>query len=130
MRNPDLVLLMTSSTFTRQEKVAVPAGTTPARQSRGASLLLLVTVLAETLLLLVHRHLMTLALLSTRHDRNGLGVRLGQEVDALADRLFNDGIRGQGEKLLVAGKRQARMTEALMALCLDCLLYTSPSPRD
>ena len=44
---------------------------------------------------------------------------LQQKVNALADRLLNDGIRGQGEKPLVAGECQARIAEALVALCLE-----------
>ena len=37
----------------------------------------------------------------------------------MTDRLFDNGIRGKGEKTLVAGKRQARISEALVALCLE-----------
>ena len=37
----------------------------------------------------------------------------------MTDRLLDDGIRGKGEKTLVAGKRQARISEALMALSLE-----------
>ena len=37
----------------------------------------------------------------------------------MADRLLNNGIRGQGEKTLVTGECQARIAEALVALCLE-----------
>ena len=37
----------------------------------------------------------------------------------MTDRLFDDGIRGKGEKTLVASECQARISEALVALCLE-----------
>jgi hypothetical protein len=55
--------------FTRHEKWRVPRAQAPYRHQPVASLLLLVTVLPETLLLLLHGQLMALALLSTGHGQ-------------------------------------------------------------